>query len=316
MSHNVETMAWTNEVPWHGLGVRVPNDLSPAQILKSAGLDWTVEKIPAYAEVDGEHVDVNRSALVRNRNGKKDVLDVVGNDWNPTQNHEAFEFFHDWVTEGGMNMETAGSLKGGQIVWALAKINDSFFDVFKGDKTEGYLLFTNPHRFGQSIDIRFTPIRVVCNNTLTLSLSSNSSNRVKVSHRKVFDADEVKETMGLVTTKMNKYKDVAKFLGSKKYKTQSITEYMTKIFPLLTTDPDRKDEISRPATTALALVENQPGANFARGSWWQAFNAVTYMADHVIGRSNNTRLMSAWYGQNKTRKQKALDLAVEYANAA
>lgn len=76
-------------------------------------------------------------------------------------------------------MHTAGSLKGGQQVWALAKIKESF-DVFGDDTVESYLLFSNPHQYGKSINVRFTPVRVVCNNTLTMSLESKADRAVAV----------------------------------------------------------------------------------------------------------------------------------------
>ena len=107
-------------------------------------------------------------------------------------------------------MHTAGSLNGGKMVWALAKTNDSF-ELFNGDVTENYFLFSNPHEFGKAIDIRMTPIRVVCNNTLTLSLSQDSNAMLKVNHRKAFDVAEVKEQMGI-----EQYKSMAEFLGSKR----------------------------------------------------------------------------------------------------
>jgi phage/plasmid-like protein (TIGR03299 family) len=186
MAHEIEVvngiaqMVYVGDVPWHGLGTKVPADLSPEQVLQKAGLDWTVQKVPAFATIGGKQVNIGRSALVRSADNK--VLDVVTNDWNPLQNQEAFEFFDEYCRAGDMEMHTAGSLKGGQIVWALAKVKDSF-ELFKGDTVESYLLLTNPHKFGQSIDVRFTPIRVVCNNTLTLSLSQNVDRVVKKNHR-------------------------------------------------------------------------------------------------------------------------------------
>jgi hypothetical protein len=168
MAHLVETMAYAGEVPWHGLGVQVPSDLSPEQMLDKAGLNWTVEKKPAFFEMDDKKFPVGWSALTRSSDNS--VLDIVSNDWNPVQNHEAFNFFEEYCRVGDMDMHTAGSLKNGQIVWALAKVKDSF-ELFKGDQVDSYLLFTNPHRFGQAIDIRFTPIRVVCNNTLQAALN-------------------------------------------------------------------------------------------------------------------------------------------------
>ena len=312
MAHNVETMAYAGETPWHGLGVPVPADLSPEQMLEKAGLDWTVRKVPAYADVAGKRVAVGRSALVRDSDDT--ILDVVSDDWNVLQNHEAFEFFHDFVANGDMEMHTAGSLRNGQLVWALAKVHDGF-ELFKGDQVDSYLLFSNPHKYGWSIDVRFTPIRVVCNNTLTLSLNTTSKNFVKVSHRRQFSGDEVKETLGIAKEKLAKYKEMAQFLGGKKYNVIDLTKYFKQVFPV-TGGPEKKKEMSISASKALDVIHTQPGANFAEGSWWSAFNTVTYMVDHVLGRSQDNRLTSAWFGNGKKVKADALELAIEMAEAA
>ena len=162
MAHQVETMAYAGEVPWHGLGVEVNNDLTPNQMMKKAGLDWTVEQIDSYATLpNGKKVATGMKALVRSSDNK--VLTNIGQIWNPVQNEQAFEFFSEYVLAGDMEMHTAGSLKGGQMVWALAKVKESF-DLFGGDKVESYLLFSIPLLYCMSIDIRFRPIRVVCNN--------------------------------------------------------------------------------------------------------------------------------------------------------
>lgn len=316
MAHMVETMAYAGEVPWHGLGERVPSDLSPQQMLEKAGLDWSVDKVPAFITLDGKSKPIGRSALVRSSDNK--VLDVVSNDWMPVQNTEAFEFFQEYCQAGDMEMHTAGSLRGGQVVWALAKVKESF-ELFKGDKVDSFLLFTNPHRFGQSIDIRFTPIRVVCNNTITLALSSASERAYKQNHRTEFDASVVKEALGIATDKLSKYKEMASFLGSKRYTEDTLKKYFSDVFPVLAYNkekgPQRK-EISKSANRALEVIDTQPGAEFARGSWWQAFNAVTYLVDHEIGKSADSRLSSAWFGPNKNLKLKALESAVEFAEAA
>ena len=316
MAHMIETIAYAGEVPWHGLGTKVPADLSPAQMLDKAGLNWTVEKTPAFANIGGKDVSVGWSALTRSSDNS--ILSVVSNDWNPVQNSEAFEFFDEYCRVGDMEMHTAGSLKDGQIVWGLAKVKDSF-DLFKGDQVDSYLLFTNPHKFGQCIDVRFTPIRVVCNNTLTLSLSQKSDRVVKKNHRTEFNAAEVKQTLGIATEKLAKYKEMAAFLGSKRYTEETAKQYFNTVFPVIAYNkekgPQRKD-LSKSATRALEVLGTQPGARFAEGSWWQAFNAVTYLTDHEIGRSPDTRLQSAWFGATKNLKIKALETAVEFAEAA
>ena len=311
MAHQVETMAYAGEVPWHGLGIQVPADLSPDQMMEKAGLDWTVSKVPAFAEVAGKKVAVGRSALVRDTDNS--ILDVVSDDWNILQNSEAFEFFYDFVAAGDMEMHTAGSLKNGQIIWALAKVNESF-ELFKGDQVDSYLLFSNPHKYGWSIDVRFTPIRVVCNNTLTLSLNQASKNMVKVTHRRQFDADEVKETLGVAKEKLASYKEMAALLGAKRYTKKSLTEYMQQVFPV-TSRGETKKSVSKNATTALDIVEtgNQPGSDFAKGSFWEAFNAVTYMIDHKLGRNDDQRMTNSWFGYNRAVKNRALETAVKMA---
>lgn len=316
MAHEIEmvngeaSMAYAGDLPWHGLGVKVLPDLTPEQMLKAANLDWTVTKEPAYVLVNDEPKLIGRSALVRDRDSK--ILDVVGDDWNPVQNEEAFDFFHEFVMAGDMEMHTAGSLKEGQIVWGLAKVKESF-ELFKGDQIDSYLLFSNFHKYGFSTDIRFTPIRVVCNNTLTLSLGAKTERMFKLSHRKVFDPSYAKEALGIATDKLQKYKEMAEFLGSRRAKDEDIVEYFRRVFPV--TGKATKD-MSKNAGIALDILHTQPGAEYAEGSWWQPFNAVTYVTDHLAGRSNDTRLHSAWYGVNKNTKIKALELAVEMAEAA
>jgi phage/plasmid-like protein (TIGR03299 family) len=321
MAHELEfvngeaSMAYAGDLPWHGLGTKVPNDLTPDQMLKAANLDWRVEAVPAFANIGGKQVDVGHSALVRSTDNR--ILDVITNDWKPMQNSDAFEFFTDFVGAGDMEMHTAGSLKDGKIVWALAKVHESF-ELFGGrDQVDSYLLFTNPHSYGQSIDVRFTPIRVVCNNTLTLSLNSQSKSMVKVSHRRDFDADLVKETLGVAKEKLVKYKEMAQFLSQTRYNNENIVEYFQRVFPVLTKKDEGAKELSKSAKYALeSAMDEQPGAEFGAGTWWQAFNTVTYMTDHVIGRSADNRLASAWYGANKGLKTRALETAVEMADAA
>ena len=318
MAHNIEIingkaqMAFRGDRSkiWHGLGVQVGDDLTPEQIMQAAGLDWDVVKVDTFIDWNGARVATGRQALVRETDGK--VLTEVGPGWNPVQNREAFEFFSEFVEAGDMVMDTAGSLKDGQIVWALADVKDGF-SLFGGDEVKGYLLFSNPHQYGRSIDIRFCLERVVCNNTLTVALGEVGQPSVKVNHRSNFDADKVKKILGLSHNKMEKFKEAAEFLGSKQYAKPDLETYFGNLFG----ESKKEDKkLARTAEKVMALIETQPGAEYKAGSWWQAFNSVTYATDHVLGRSNDTRLTSAWFGQGAKRKIDALNLAVEMAEAA
>ena len=296
--------------PWHGLGVPVSDDMTPIEMMKVAGLDWDVEKVDTFFRYKGDNHRTGQQALVRSTDGK--ILTQVGEGWNPVQNSEAFDFFTDFVKAGDMVMDTAGSLKDGQIVWALADVRDGF-SLFNGDDVRGYLLFSNPHQYGKAIDIKFVMERVVCNNTLTVALHEKGQPAVRVNHRSVFDAAKVKEILGLSHNKVEKFKEAAEFLGSKRYDDAALQRFMAKVFG----ESTREDKIlSRTAEQAMEFVENQPGDHFRPGTWWNAYNAVTYMADHKLCRSQDTRLAAAWFGGNAKRKVDALDIALEMADAA
>ena len=318
MAHQVETMAYAGELPWHGLGVPVSNDLTPNQMLEKAGLDWKVQEVESFIEFNGERKSTGQKSLVRETDGK--ILTNVGENWKPLQNEDAFEFFGEYVLSGQMEMHTAGSLKGGQMVWALAKVSESF-DLFGGDQVDSYFLFSNPHQYGKSIDIRFTPIRVVCNNTLSLSLNMNAERAVKVGHRVDFNPSEVKEALGIASEKLATYKEMAEFLGKKRFTMDSLIEYYNTIYPRTA---DKKvqgkelsaDTLSRNAKLCLEALETQPGAEFAEGSWWQAYNSLTYITDHVQGRNADNRLYSSWFGGNQVRKKNALETAIKFAEIA
>ena len=331
MAHELEivngeaAMAYVGQTPWHGLGKKVPADLSPEQMLKAANLDWAVEKRDVYYKDTNGNMKIapNKKSIVRASDDK--FFSITSDAWNPVQNIDAFRFFDDFVKSGNMEMHTAGSLRDGKIVWAMAQIKESF-EIFGGDRVDGYLLFSNPHEFGRSIDIRFTPIRVVCNNTLTFSLDQASKSSVTLTHRSKFNPEEIKATLGIAKDLLGSYKQAAKFLGSKKFTKESINEYFNRVFPSMSYDDKKKEEIekglyakepvSRQAKEAKEVMHTQPGAEFGQGTWWQAFNTVTYLTDHKLGRSKDARLTSAWYGQNQKRKQHALQLATEYAEVA
>jgi len=316
MSHEVETMAYAGELPWHGLGTEVSNELTPLQMMQKAGVDWEVEQQKIVTESGLEIND--KVALVRTSDNT--LLDVTGKDWKPVQNEEAFTFFSEFVAAGDMEMHTAGSLKEGRNVWALAKVKESF-DVFGEDRVDSYLLFSNPHQYGKAVDVRFTPIRVVCNNTLTFSLQSASKNSVKVGHRTAFDADTVKETLGLASEKFAKYKEMAQFLGSRKVTAESLIQYYNDVFPTTSRKEEKTpvvvyDDLSKAAKMCYDALEVQPGAQFAAGTWWQAFNSVTYYTDHLQGRNSENRLHNQWFGYNQAKKVTAAEKAVAYATAA
>ena len=321
MSHELEIvdgkamMAYAGDVPWHGLGTKVSTDLSPREMMVEAGLDWSVEKHPALINVRGELIETGQEALIRTDTNA--VLTNVGKNWNPVQNSEAFDFFAEYCAAGDMEMHTAGSLKNGVITWVLAKVNESF-DILGDDQVDSYLLLSNPHQYGKAISVRFTPIRVVCNNTLTMSLSAKSNNQVTMNHRSKFNPDMVKDHLGIAHEKFAQYKEMAEYLGNKQASFGELINYFNNVFPVANAaarEAKGYNDLSRTAKLAMDQLDTQPGAEYGRGSWWQALNAVTYTTDHLLGRSADARMNSAWFGSNQAKKVKAVNLAVELATA-
>jgi phage/plasmid-like protein (TIGR03299 family) len=297
-------------LPWHGLGTPVHDNMTPMEMMKAANLDWKVSKQPSFVEINGKRVLTGQEALVRESDGR--ILTNVSGAWKPCQNEQAFEFFNEFVSAGDMQMDTAGSLKDGQIVFAAADVNDGF-TLFGGDEVKGYLLFSNPHVYGKSIDVKFIMTRVVCNNTLSMALTERGQPAVRLSHRNNFNPEMVKELLGISHNRVAQFKDAAELLGSKKYSDKAFKTFLATVFG---TSNQEGKILSRTAERAFEIVETQPGADYAPKSWWNAYNTVTYMTDHEMGRSDDTRAAAAWFGHNAKRKLDALNVAVEMAEAA
>ena len=320
MSHMVETMAYAGKTPWHGLGNKVEDNLTPQQMLKAAGLEWQVQKKPVYHLTDKSYVKSDKwNILVRSDNNK--ILGPCGNNYVPIQNSEVFSFFEKFTKGGKMKMDTAGSLDDGRHVWGLASIKDGF-SVTKGDDVEGYLLISHPHQWGKALTIMFTNIRVVCNNTITAALNDTKATKFRMPHVQAFSEEvqwRAQEALGLAKTHMKEFKEQAQFLAKKKYKEEALIEFIHRQFDKNKVFDNKvaiKDQWSQTSSRIYQLVHKQPGAKLSEGTWWSALNAVTYHADHEAGRDRNAALRSAWFGSKAVVKRNALKLATEYAKAA
>ena len=210
-----------------------------------------------------------------------------------------------------MHMHTAGSLQDGKRIWALAKIQDGI-KLFGKDDIENYLLFCNPHMHGASVQVKTTNVRVVCQNTLTQSLDASSDVDVKFTHRTAFDPEVAKQAVFVAKERLQEFKEYAEFLGSKRYTEASVNAYLQEVFK----NHGAGKRVGKTAKQAFDILETQPGAGIRPGTWWNALNSVTYMTDHVLGKSADARMASAWYGANSRVKDKAVKKVLEYAESA
>ena len=308
MSHEIETMAFAHETPWHGLGVRVDGSASVDQMIAAAGLDWTVSKRKMFAEGAGEVPD--QFALTRDSDGK--VLSVVGNRWKPVQNKDAFEFFRSFVEKGGATMETAGSLSGGKRVWGLANLNAGF-ELKGGDVVKGYLLLMSPHIGGQSIVGKVTSVRVVCANTMAVAMRDQSKFEKRFSHVREFDVASAQEAMGLAREAIVEFGDMAKKLRSLKMSREEAVRILAQVYQpgeeaLVV---EQEDAANPSMKSVLTAYTSAPGA--LPGTAWGVLNAVTFHADHKAGKSADARLTSAWMGTEASRKDKVYAELVKLA---
>jgi len=344
MAHEVETMAWTGEEPWHGLGVQVPANLTPLQMQEAAKFNWTVSKRPSYTlDAPEWHEDVGiiqaESTFHIVRDSDNQVLSHCGRDYIPIQNEDIFKFFKRFTEAGHMTMETAGSLKDGREIWGLAKIAEDF-ELAGEDHIKGYLLINQPHIVGRSLTIKLTPIRVVCNNTLTFALQQGNTASFRMPHVREFGNEVMEaaaEALGLSAERMTEFREAATFLSKKKAKHANVLEFIGEVYqPAIIAERRHNLELKAQGkkigeeaplleqfnmypTLAVEALERQPGANLAsaKGTWWGALNAVTYVEDHLHeSQQEGNALHSAWFGAAANRKAKALDLAVEYAKVA
>jgi len=341
MSHEVETMAWAGEKPWHGLGVEVDPNLTPLEMQEAAKLNWTVSKRPSYtldAPEWSEDVGIiqaeNTFHIVRDSDNR--ILSHCGRDYIPIQNSDIFKFFKRFTEAGHMTMETAGSLKDGGEIWGLAKISEDF-ELAGGDQIKGYLLIDQPHIVGRSMTIKVTPVRVVCNNTMTMALRQDGTASFRMPHVREF-GDEVieaaEEALGLSAEQMTKFKEAATLLSNKKAKHSEVLDYVGEIYqPIMIAEyrneqrlreegkavgiqEPLKDKLNKFPSLVVDAMERSPGANLksSKGTWWGALNAVTYVEDHLRESQNEgNALHSSWFGAAANRKSKALELALKRA---
>lgn len=317
MSHEVETMAYANEVPWHGLGANVAPDATIEQMQEAAGLNWRLVKAPLLiGAADGIPDSAlmekcpDRAAWVRNTDGR--VMATSSENWRPLQPADTLGFMRNYLAAGAAKLETAGSLRNGKVVWGLARLGHDF-EVRPGDRVNGYLLITSPNIVGTCITIRTTTVRVVCANTMAMAEARGEVN-YRQNHLSNFDVAAAKEAVGNAHEQLLQAEQNAKTLHRLKL---SINDALIKVLvpvfhPELVEDAEVMAQIERPEVMPkkiaqiLESVERAPGAKEIAGTGWAVLNGVTHWADHVYGHNAGTRMMRSWMGDNSKNK-----LAVE-----
>lgn len=226
MAANVESMFYTRTKPWHGLGVQVQEAPESKDALRLAGLDWKVYQREVYTD-SGIKIEGYR-ANVRNTDNK--VLGVVTERYKIVQNEEAFSFT-DALLGKGVRYETAGSLQEGKKVWLLARLPKEY--IISGEQISPYLVFSNSHDGSAAVRVAVTPIRVVCNNTLNLALSTAKRSWAMVHTGNIKDKiHEAQETLFMAENYMSKLGKEFEELKRQKLSERQVKEYIELLLPL------------------------------------------------------------------------------------
>lgn len=315
MAHLLEKMAYVGDVPWHGIG----NQLSANQPIEvwaeQAGMDWSICESPvSFMTSDTDNLSGIQSFpenKVLFRSDTKAPLSVVSQRFQVVQPGEILEFYRDLTEVSGFELETAGILKGGRKIWALARTGQS--STLKGnDVNNAYVLLATACDGTLATTAQFTSIRVVCNNTLAVALGA-SNGAVKVRHSTAFDAQAVKRQLGISVSTWSSFMYQMKGLSERKVKMHEATNYLLRVF-----SEDKKaasaNASDRTMAKVMALFDGHGrGAELvsAKGTAFGLLNAVTEFVDHERrARSTDHRLESAWFGQGASVKERALEHAL------
>ena len=309
--HLIETMAYAGEKPWHGLG----NQLFPEQPLEvwaqRAGMDWRIQsaEVRYLSDIQGlESEQTYPDQKVLYRSDTNAPLSVVSSRYQVVQPTEVLEFFRDLIDVGGYEMETAGVLKQGRKLWALAKTGHSA--TLRGkDTVNGYLLLATACDGTLATTAQFTSVRVVCNNTLAVALGDRRG-IVKVGHRSLFDAQAVKRQLGIAISHWDDFMVRMKALSECKVTDSTVDSFLKQVVgspAANASDISLASERSMKSILELYTGKGM-GAQLAssKGTAWGLVNSVTEFIDHHRrARSIDTRRDAAWFGQGAAIKQRA-----------
>ncbi|THV10381.1 DUF932 domain-containing protein [Acinetobacter baumannii] len=342
MAHQIETMAFVGQTPWHGLGNQLPQN-QPIEIwAQQAGMDWSIESsnVSYMAKNErGQNILMPyEEQRVLYRSDTHAPLSVVSQRYQEVQPKEILEFYRDLTEQSGFELETAGVLKGGRKFWALARTGQSA--ALKGkDVSNGYVLLATACDGTLATTAQFTSIRVVCNNTLAIALRGQDSSAgvVKVPHSTKFDAEKIKQQLGISIKTWDEHMYEMKQLTQRKVTQQEAAAYFDAVFNSTTMSAtDQEESIiqyylkaasmdkkshsksepnGRAMSKAMEMFSGQGrGAELssAKDTAYGLLCSITEFVDHERrAMSRDHRLNSAWFGMGATINQRGLEQALE-----
>ena len=314
MPANVESMFYTGAEPWHGLGEKLEDAPTISEAITASGLDWEVGTKDLVTK-DGYDVP----ARATYRKSDNSILGVVGPRYVPLQNRDAFDWFQPFIDNGECSLHTGGSLSDGQKVWVLAQLNRDPSEIVPGDEVQKFILLSNSHDGTTAIRVGYTPIRVVCVNTLAAAHQKGVSQMLRIRHTasSKVNLDNVRDIMDNINMQFEATAEQFRFLASKNFNQNDVRQYVKILLGCDKTHNDdlktrTRNTIRKVMTTIEGPKQDLPGV---RGTWWAAYNGFNEYLNYEKGRSNNNRMESLWFGQGNASNMQALNLATQYASS-
>jgi len=314
MPAEVETMAFAGATPWHGQGTPLEEaDLHDWQkVCTKSGLDWEVE-LTAIVAADTQ-ATLKQRGVRRKSDGR--ILGVVGPRYCVLQNRDAFQWFTPFLEAKEATLHTAGSLQEGSRVWVLAKMNRDPLVIAPGDEVEKFILLSHGHDGSLAVRCGFSPIRVVCANTLAMAHGSAASKLIRCKHTKDIqeNLENIRETMTLANAEFEATAEQYKLLARKSISQADLKKYVERVLKV-------KDD-QKPSTRTLNMMKEiiglcESGKGNAlpsvSGTYWTAYNGVTEWLGHQRGHNQRTRLNSLWFGDSANVNKLALETALAMA---
>lgn len=348
MSHMIDettgtaAIAFVGEAPWHNLGQRLTAGASLDTWRKESGLAYDVVRAPVqFDRIDFANIGPagevpmiresmnDRHVLYRSDTGA--ALSVVSKDYKVVQPGEVLDFFGKLAEIGGFELETAGALSDGKRIWALAKVNDGA-PIIGHDVVRPYVLLATSYDGTMATTAKFTAIRVVCNNTITMAVGSGDafsrggiesdtqgravSSLVRIPHSTNFNPDKVRLDLGIVSNVWERWLVNSRVLAEREMSLQEAHNFTARLLTSMQVKPADNRPLpdvtkSRGFNRVMSMFSGGDliGADLAgESNRWRMLNAVTQFVDHERGRSNDTRMSSAWFGAGEGMKSRAYEM--------
>jgi len=315
MAANVESMMFAGAVPWHGEGNRIAEEhlYSIADGIKTAGMDWEVGLKDLFT---GSGEKVSHRACYRKSDDK--VLGVVGPRFTPVQNWDMFKWFQSFLDTKVAMLHTAGSLCGGSKVWVLCQLVLDNQEIIKGDEIAPFMLLANSHDGSMAVRAGWTPIRVVCCNTLAASIRCAESKLIRIRHSsKVLENMEaVREVISIAKHDFEATAEQYKFLARKQVHQGDLRKYVKIILGVENVgDNDLPKKTTNIMEEIFRMIECGRGQDnpLIKGTYWATYNGVNEYLNYNKGRNESNRLNSLWFGTAASLNSLALETAMKMA---